>query len=331
MLGPVPGGGIEVEDGRAQSRGERVADRAGQVELGAAAGLGEDAGPRRKECLHRRQGHDPDPHALAEVQLLGPGEGDRQDRGAGAERDECRPIPERGGSVRWALDPALGNEHEDTAIGEDCLRRRDVLVDADAPAPHRQHPAQSVEEPLAPPCRERRGPAAKEPQARLERQRVEEQEGIHPASMDGRDHEVASCCRDVLAARDRDPKPEHAKQHQPRQGGGDPDQGASLRFRRATQPGQPFSGTAPPSGKGFRREARRGRPRPSGRSAFFGRAIAQVAEPSVGPRPDASSTSSSNGSSSSSSKGSSSKGSAAATGSGRRSTITGRSVAAPGR
>ena len=54
---------------------------------------------------------------------------------------------------------------------------------ADAAAPHRQQATDPVDEPLAPARRERRRRAAEEPGARLGRDRVHDDERIHPAAM----------------------------------------------------------------------------------------------------------------------------------------------------
>ena len=105
---------------------------AGSGSSGAEAGEGADRG--------RRQ--DPRAHAAAEVELLGAGDGERHDRGVGAQRDDRPAGAERPDPAGRAADGALGHLDEDAAVGDDRPRGGDVLVDADPAAPDRQQAAE---------------------------------------------------------------------------------------------------------------------------------------------------------------------------------------------
>src|SRR6185503_1653922 len=89
--------------------------------------------------------------------------------------------------------------------------RAHVALDAEPATPDGQQAAEPVDQPLAPARRERRRAAAEEPAARLGRQRVHRHEWVDPASVRGRDEEVAALRQMLLAGR-LDPEAEHAEE-----------------------------------------------------------------------------------------------------------------------
>ena len=90
---------VERGDGRAEPLGEAVGEPAGEVELLARALRREHARPRSRPSSSRdgRRREDAGRHPPAEVELLGAGDGEQQDRRAGAQRDERR---RRSGTAR---------------------------------------------------------------------------------------------------------------------------------------------------------------------------------------------------------------------------------------
>ena len=118
------------------------------------------------------------------------------------------------------------------------------------PAPHRQHPADTMREPLAPLRAERGRAAAEEPDPGLERQGVHDQERIHPASVDRRHEQVAASDGQPLAARRVHLEAERPEQHEPRQDGQEANQ-PGLRLGLTAEPASP-SWTPPRAAPGPR-------------------------------------------------------------------------------
>src|SRR4029078_5854724 len=75
--------------------------------------------------------------------------------------------PELADAAGRPADRSLGHLGEHRAVGDDRPSRLDVLVDADPATPDRQEATDSMDEPLAPARRERRGRAPEEPRKRL--------------------------------------------------------------------------------------------------------------------------------------------------------------------
>ena len=113
-----------------------------------------------------------------------------------------RKVPSRSGGPAT---PPSGTSTNTPPFASTARAGCDVPVHADAAAPDGEHPAQAMEQPLPPARGERRRAAPEEPGARLKRQGVEDQERVHPAAVDRRDHEVATGLRKVLAAARRRP------------------------------------------------------------------------------------------------------------------------------
>ena len=248
--GRVHGLGVQRRDDRSEQRGQTVRQGMGKVELGSAPLLRRRRGPglaqerpsaRRLEDLRR--------HPLTEVELARAGDREGHDRGAGAQCDQCRADPEGGGRIRRPGHAALRYEDEDPAIAQDGPRRLDVLLDTDAAAPHGQHPAEPMEEPLSPARAERRRATPQEPDTGLEGQRVHDEERVHPAAMDRRDEQVPPAGRQSLLPRPSDLEPEGTEQERASQQRDRPDREARLRFGFAAQPGQAFLDAAPGGGE----------------------------------------------------------------------------------
>ena len=98
------------------------------------------SGPRPASAAHRRGRQDPRGQPLAEVELLGPGDGERHDRRVGPQRDDRPAGPEWAGPSGRTADRALGHLDEDAAVGHHGPRRGDVLIDPDPAAPHGSSP-----------------------------------------------------------------------------------------------------------------------------------------------------------------------------------------------
>ena len=119
---------------RARSSSSRVPARAGAVPV------------RRRGAGHGRRREDPRGHPPADVELLGAGHRERDDRRVRPQRDHRPADPERPDPAGRPADRPLRHLGEDAAVGDDRPRRRDVLVDADAAAPDRQEPAEPVDQ-----------------------------------------------------------------------------------------------------------------------------------------------------------------------------------------
>ena len=142
---------------------------------------------------------------------------------------------------------------EDGARRQDRPCRFDVLVDADAAAPHRQQPAEALDQGFAPLRRERRWSAAEDPAARLDGKRVHDHQRVHPASMGAGDQQVAAG-RDVLLARRLDPESEQAEADEPDQQPGRAIQERRLGLRGTAEPREALGRAAAGGGHGFRRD-----------------------------------------------------------------------------
>ena len=185
---------IERLDDRAEPRGEPIGQAVRELELLAGA-------LRRAACRPS-----PARGARRPSSRAGPGRpsGDR------GRAPPCRPCPGRtiGAPVRSAMSaepirngpirpggPLIvpsGIWAKTRAVGDDRPRGGDVLLDPDAAAPDRQQAADPMDERLAPARPERRRARAEEPDPRLERQGMEDDERIHPAAMRGGDDDVAA-------------------------------------------------------------------------------------------------------------------------------------------
>ena len=136
----------------------------------AMPGRGERRARRQAgEGARRRGRQDPRRHPPAEVELLGAGHRERDDRRVRAQRDDRPAGPERAEPAGRAADGALGHLDEDAAVRDDRPRRGDVLLDADPPRQTGSRPAEPVDEALPPARGERRRGAAEEPGPRLGR------------------------------------------------------------------------------------------------------------------------------------------------------------------
>ncbi len=130
-----------------------------------------------------------------------------------------------------------------------------VLLDADAAAPDREHPAQSMQQPFAPARAESGRAAAQEPDARLERQRMHDQERVHPASMDGGHEQIAATRGQALPAAGLDLEPERPEQDESCDDAERADTQAGLRFGLATEPGKTLLDTPASGGHRLRGRA----------------------------------------------------------------------------
>src|SRR3972149_4252821 len=82
-----------------------------------------------------------------------------------------------------------------------------------APPPRQQAP-DPADEPLPPARSERRRGTAQEPGARRGRERMQDEERVHPAPVSRPDQKVATAWQ-MVAALNPDPEPEDPEQHQP--------------------------------------------------------------------------------------------------------------------
>ena len=137
-------GGSIVDGWSASTTGpSRAASRSvmrrASVELLARTGSGQRGIWREPgELADRGRRQDARRHPPADVELLGAGHRERQDRRLRALRDDRPAVAHRAEAARRSADRALRHLDEDRAVREHRPRRGDVTVDADAAAPHRQ-------------------------------------------------------------------------------------------------------------------------------------------------------------------------------------------------
>ena len=245
---------------------------------GAARRVQTEQGPRRRHGQHARGQPAPD------VQLLGARHRERQDRRARSKRDERRADPERREAPRRPSDAALGEEDEHATGIDHGAGRGQVLLDADAAAPDREHAAEAPQQPLLPALVERRRGTAEEPGTRLQRQRVQDEERIDPAAMDCADEQIAAGrARRTCSCPDRSIR----KRSRPKKTSRAIGARAGRRATRVTsgvaaEPCKPFPGVAARRPQRLGRDAGRLRPRARGRRPSAPAAAARLAGPAGG-------------------------------------------------
>src|SRR6266542_6643919 len=148
-IGWVQRPGVDVLDNRTQPGGERIAQLPREVQLLARPLRDRRQGIRHLEqVLHARWGKDPGGHAAAHVELVGAGHRERYDRRPRPEGDQGPPDAERPKPAGRTAHGPLRHLDEDSAVRQDGPSRCDVPLDADAAAPDRQQPADTMDQPL---------------------------------------------------------------------------------------------------------------------------------------------------------------------------------------
>src|SRR5262249_25477338 len=147
-------------------------------------------------------------------------------------------------------------EHKYAAPVQHSASGSHVLFDADATAPNRQDPAHPPQDPLLPAPVERRRATAEEPRPGLDRQRMEDEERIHPPAMDRADEEVAPTLRDVLATLGPDVEPEENEDDESNDQRRQPVERAGADLGRMTQPFEALARIAAPLRNRLRIDAR---------------------------------------------------------------------------
>ena len=143
---------------------------------------------------HRRQ--DLESETTAAVELVGPSEHDRDDRGSGSKREIGDPETQRSGRPRGRRRCPSPGRGTGPRRPRGLARRRQVRVDGGTTAtrPDRDHAPDAAEHP-APPARPEHRPAvAEEDQPWLDREVVGDDEWIDPGSM-------GQSCRDPAPGR----------------------------------------------------------------------------------------------------------------------------------
>src|SRR2546422_3898258 len=132
-------GWVKLNDDWAKDRFEAFGQAAGQVQLFARALARQPAIPggaeeRRRRCRVEDRGR----HSATDVQLLGAGDGERNDRRPGTEGNQRPTDAERSDAPGRTAHRSFGHLGEDAAIGDDRPRGGDVRLDADPAAPDGQ-------------------------------------------------------------------------------------------------------------------------------------------------------------------------------------------------